>query len=220
MRIVLIEDHLIIREAVRRACTQEFGHEVVAESELGATGVQLASRFKPDVVLLDLGLPDMDGFAVAAVILKALPATRVLVLSGSLDDYTVFRVEKAGVHGFIDKGTNTVAQVRDALDALSAGKTYYSPAFSTARLARRNDPASFEKVLSESEQEILSLIGEGLTDEEIGLRLGISPATSQTHRSNILKKLHIKGTPKLVAFAVRHGFTRLPGRGYLPLRQP
>lgn len=218
MRIVLIEDHLIIREAVRRACTQEFGHEVVAETEFGAAGVQLASRLKPDVVMLDLGLPDMDGFAVAAVILKTLPTTRVLVLSGLLDDYTVFRVEKSGVHGFIDKGTNTITQVRDALDALAAGKTYYSPAFSTARLARRTDTASFEKVLSESEQEILSLIGEGLTDEEIGLRLGISPSTAQTHRSNILQKLHIKGTPKLVAFAIRHGFTRMPGHGHLPPR--
>lgn len=213
MRILIIEDHLIIREAVRRACVQEFGHEVVAETEFGAAGVQLASRLKPDLVMLDLGLPDMDGFDVIAVIQKALPSTRLLVLSGLLDDYTVFRIEKAGVHGFIDKGTNTIAQVRDALDALAAGRTYFSPAFSMARLTRRADTASFEKVLSESEQEVLSLVGEGLTDEEIGIRLGISPSTAQTHRSNILQKLHIKGTPKLVAFAIRHGFTRMPIRG-------
>ncbi len=212
MRIVIIEDHLIIREAVRRACVAEFGHEVVAETEFGATGVQLVSRLKPDLVLLDLGLPDMDGFAVASVILKSLPGTKLLLLSGSLDDYTVFRVEKSGVHGFLDKGTNTIAQIRLALDAVAAGKTFFSPAFTAARLARRTDSASFEKVLSESEQEVLSLVGEGLTDEEIGVRLGISPSTAQTHRSNILQKLHIKGTPKLVAFAIRHGFTRIPGR--------
>jgi DNA-binding NarL/FixJ family response regulator len=212
MKIVIIEDHLIIREAVRRACIHEFGHEVVGETEFGAAGVQLVSQLKPDLVILDLGLPDMDGFAVASVIMRVLPATRILVLSGLLDDYTVFRVEKAGLHGFVDKTSNTIAHVRGALDALSAGRTYFSPAFNMARLARRTDTASFEKVLSESEQEVLSLVGEGLTDEEIGIRLGISPSTAQTHRSNILQKLHIKGTPKLVAFAIRHGFTRMPGR--------
>lgn len=218
MKIVIIEDHLIIREAVRRACIHEFGHEVVGEAEFGAAGVQLVSQLRPDLVILDLGLPDMDGFAVASVIQKAIPTTRIMVLSGLLDDYTVFRVEKAGIHGFVDKNSNTITQVRGALDAIASGRTYFSPAFNMARLARRTDTASFEKVLSESEQEVLSLIGEGLTDEEIGIRLGISPTTAQTHRSNILQKLHIKGTPKLVAFAIRHGFTRVPGRGPYPPR--
>ena len=119
----------------------------------------------------------------------------------------MYRVEKANVHGFVDKRENVIAVVGEALRALAAGATYFSPAFENVRKARRADPHSFDKVLTESEQRILCLIGEGLADEEIGRQLEISPRTVQTHRHNILRKLRIAGTPKLIAFAMRHGFT-------------
>ena len=134
-----------------------------------------------------------------------------------LDDYTLFRVEKSGVHGFIDKNSNTLETMREALMAIEAGHVYFSAAYLEAKDARRNDPRSFIKVLSEWERAILSLIGQGLTDDELGERLKISPRTVQTHRSHIMRKLDIKGTPKLIAFAIEHGFTQIPTkRGSIP----
>jgi DNA-binding NarL/FixJ family response regulator len=139
-----------------------------------------------------------------------MPELRILVLSSHCDDYTLFRVEKSGVHGFIDKTSNTVETLRSALKELAAGRVYFSASFQQAKVARRADPRSFTKVLSEWERAILSLVGQGLNDDEIGKRLKLSPRTVQTHRSNLLRKLGIKGTPKLIAFAIEHGFTQVP----------
>ncbi len=220
MRIVIVEDHLLMREAIAFACADEFGHLVVGETSQGATAIQLIGPVRPDVVILDLSLPDMDGFTVAEAILKTVPATRILMITASLDDYTVYRVGKMGIHGFLDKGSNAIAQLKTALDALADGRTYYSPAFHNARIALRANANSFEKVLSLSEQEVLSLVGEGLSDQEIATKLGISPTTSQTHRSNILQKLNVKGTPKLIAYAISNGFTRFPSRSPFPRLEP
>lgn len=216
MKILIVEDHLLLREGVRRVCVDRLGHTVIGEAEKGVAAIEMAHRLEPDLVILDLGLPDMDGFAVASRILKTLPNTRFLVLTGALDDYTVHRVLKFGFHGFMDKGSSAAIQLRTALESLSAGKTYFSEPFRAAQQSLRSNPHSFEKVLSASEQEILALVGEGLSDEEIGMKIGIAPTTSQTHRRNILQKLSIKGTPKLAAFAVTHGFTRTLSRSPFP----
>jgi DNA-binding NarL/FixJ family response regulator len=212
VRIVIVEDHLMFRDAIRRACASEFGHTVVGETDSGVEAVKMILELKPDAVILDLSLPDMDGFNVADRVLQALPGLRILILSSHCDEYTLFRVEQSAVHGFVDKNTNTVGALRDALTAIAAGRVYFSVAFQDARMARRSDPRSFVKVLSEWERAILSLIGQGLSDEEIGDRLHLSHRTVQTHRSKILHKLKINGTPKLIAFAVANGFTQVPAK--------
>lgn len=218
MRIVVIEDHLMFRDVIRKACSSRFGHEVIGETDSGVKAVELILRLKPDAVILDLSLPDMDGFNVVDQVLKRLPALRILVVSSHCDDYTLFRVERSGVHGFVDKNSNTVETLRGALAALEAGKIYFSSAFQAARLARRANPTAFTKVLSDRERAVLSLIGQGLSDREIGERLGVSMRTAQTHRSRILRRLDIKGTPKLIAFAIEHGFTRVQSkRGSSPV---
>jgi len=216
--IVIIEDHLMFRDVLRKTCTVQFGHTVIGETASGKAGVELILRLAPDMVILDLSLPDMDGFNVADRVLTAKPSTRILVVSSHCDDYTLFRVEKSGVHGFLDKNSNTLETLGNALVAIDAGRIYFSETYLDAKLARRNDPRSFVKILSEWERAILSLIGQGLTDEELGQRLKLSPRTVQTHRSNILRKLDIKGTPKLIAFAIEHGFTQVPTkRGSTPV---
>jgi DNA-binding NarL/FixJ family response regulator len=191
---------------------------VVGESDSGVKAVEMILRLKPDAVILDLSLPDMDGFNVVDRVRKQLPMLRVLVVSSHCDDYTLFRVEKSGVQGFVDKNSNTVETLREALLAIETGRIYFSSAFQAAKNARRADPASFSKVLSDRELAVLSLIGQGLSDSEIGERLGVSYRTAQTHRSWILRKLEIKGTPKLIAFAIENGFTRLQSkRGSTPV---
>lgn len=207
MRIALVEDILMFREAIAKACELEFGHTVVAETDSGAQAIRAVLRLRPEVLILDLSLPDMNGFAVVERLRASGCPTRVLVLSAYSDDYTIYRVERANVHGFVDKRGDVIAVLGEALRALADGMSYFSPAFEKARRALHANPHSFDKVLSESEQRILCLIGEGLADEEIGGILRISPRTVQTHRHNILRKLRIAGTPKLIAFAMRHGFT-------------
>jgi DNA-binding NarL/FixJ family response regulator len=218
VKIVIVEDHLMIRDVIRKVCSSEFGYSVVGETDSGVQAVELILKHRPDAVILDLSLPDMDGFNVADRVLKVMPSLRILMLSSHCDDYTLFRVEKSGVHGFIDKNSNTVEILRDALKALADGRIYFSQAFQAARMARRSDPRSFIKVLSDWERAILSLIGQGLSDEEIAERLNLSPRTVQTHRSNILRKLDLKGTPKLIAFAVENGFTQIQSKhGSIPV---
>ncbi|HEX2853480.1 MAG TPA: LuxR C-terminal-related transcriptional regulator [Opitutaceae bacterium] len=112
----------------------------------------------------------------------------------------------------MDKSSSAVDQLRTALAALAEGKNYFSPAFIAAQQGLRANSNSFDKVLSACKQEILPLVGEGLSDDEIALRIGISATTSQTHRRNILQKPNIKGTPKLTAFAISHAFARVPSR--------
>lgn len=202
----------MVLDAVRKACQQEFGHEVVGEATRGDEAIALITRTQPDIVILDLSLPEMDGFAVAEEAMKAFPSLRILVLSSHCDDYTLFRVERAGVHGFVDKNANPLDEIGRALQALAEGKCYYSSFYHAARLARRADPNSFTKILSDRERVVLSLIGQGLNDDEIGQRLEITPRTSATHRSNILRKLNIGSSTKLIAFAHEHGFTAVPAR--------
>jgi len=207
----------MFRDVIRKACA-DFGYTVVGATESGAEAIEQIRELKPEVVVLDLSLPDLDGFTVIDRVLLAQPDVRILVLSSHCDDYTLFRVERAGVHGFIDKNTNTVETLREALLAIASGHIYFSAAFQEARLSRRSDPQSFTKVLSERERAVLSLIGQGLSDEEIGERLTLSARTVQSHRSNILRKLGLKNTPKLIAFAIEHGFTQIPTRhGTLPI---
>jgi len=216
VRIVVVEDHLMFRDLIRKSCRIPFGHEVVGETDSGVAAIEMILRLKPDIAILDLSLSDMDGFLVADRVLKSLRGLKVLVLSSHCDDYTMFCVEKSGVHGFIDKNTNTVETLQEALVALQAGRIYFSPAFKAAKLARRADPMSFTKILSDRERAVLSLIGHGMSDDEIGALLDVSNRTAQTHRSRILRKLEIKGTPKLIAFAVAHGFTRVHSERKMP----
>jgi DNA-binding NarL/FixJ family response regulator len=208
----------MFREAIRRACTRDFGHTVVGETDSGLNAVEKVKELRPDLVILDLALPDIDGFNVAERLMREDPTCRILILSSHCDDYSLFRIERSGVHGFIDKNGNSLETLGEALKSIEKGNAYYSAAFQNARLNRRNDPNNFSKVLSEWERAILCLIGKGLSDDEIGEKLEISGRTVATHRSNIMRKLNLPNTPKLIAFAHEHGFTIVPAkRGTIPV---
>lgn len=216
VRLVIIEDQMMFREALKALCERDLKHQVVGESETGEAGVELVLRLAPDVVLLDLSLPDIDGFAVAERLTAGGSLSRILILSSHRDDYTLFRVEQANVHGFVDKNSNTKGVLADALRAVEAGHLYYSSAFQAMRVARRKNPMAFNKMLTEWERHLLALIGLGWSDEEIAAYVNLSSRTIQTHRSNLLQKLNISGTPKLIRFAIENGFTQVPPKGTHP----
>jgi DNA-binding NarL/FixJ family response regulator len=207
VRIVIVEDHLMFREVLRKVCTEELGHEVVAEADDGKKAVATVAAAKPDLVLLDLHLPNLDGFGVVEEIRKALPRVRVLILSSHCDEFTVYRAERVRVQGFVDKNTNTVSTLKDAIRTVSEGRVWFSEAFKRAKAARLQDPKSFDKMLSEREQLVLVLAGAGLGDSVIAQRLGVSLDTAEKHRANVMKKIGVDSQPELMRYARAHGFT-------------
>jgi DNA-binding NarL/FixJ family response regulator len=215
VRIVIVEDHLVFREVLRKVCSVDLGHELVGEAGDGQQAVQIVAKTKPDLVLLDLHLPSLDGFGVVEAIRKHAPLVKILVLSSHCDEYTVFRSERAHVQGFVDKNTNSVAMLQAAIGAVAQGRVWFSDAFLKAKAARLRDPRSFDKILTQRERDVLALVGLPLSDAEISAELEIAIETVEKHRFNILRKLDLQSTTELVRYAREHGFTLTarPGDG-------
>jgi DNA-binding NarL/FixJ family response regulator len=207
VRIVIIEDHLMFREVLRRICEVELRLLVVGEADDGKRAVEVVNTAKPDMVLLDLHLPNLDGFGVIEEIRRSLPEVLILVLSSHCDDYTVFRVERANIQGFVDKNTNSVAGLKQAISAVAAGRSSFSEAYRRVRAKRHSDPHAFDKLLGNRERTVLALVAQSLRDSEIAERLAISEQTVSTHRLNIIRKLGLSNTTELVRYARDHGFT-------------
>ncbi len=197
----------MFREVLRKVCIEELHHEVVGEADDGRRAVEVVAAAHPDLVLLDLHLPNLDGFGVVSEIRKAAPKVRVLVLSSHCDEFTVFRAERAHVQGFVDKNTNTVATLKEAITAVTDGRVWFSEAFQRAKSARHRDPRSFDKLLTDRERDVIALVGAPLSDANIAIRLKISVETVEKHRFNILRKLELSSTAELVRYAREHGFT-------------
>jgi DNA-binding NarL/FixJ family response regulator len=205
----------MFREVLRKVCSVDLGHELVGEAGDGQQAVQIVAKTKPDLVLLDLHLPSLDGFGVVEAIRKHAPLVKILVLSSHCDEYTVFRSERAHVQGFVDKNTNSVAMLQAAIGAVAQGRVWFSDAFLKAKAARLRDPRSFDKILTQRERDVLALVGLPLSDAEISAELEIAIETVEKHRFNILRKLDLQSTTELVRYAREHGFTLTarPGDG-------
>jgi DNA-binding NarL/FixJ family response regulator len=207
--VVIVEYQLMFRELFAEACSAMSEFCVVGVASTGTEAKRLIGARRPDIVVLDVHLPGTDGFEVAAYVRECWPRVKIVMTSSHCNDYTLYKVERARIHGFIDKNLQSMGAFRNALAAVQRDEAYFSRSFHEARKARARNSRDFTKILSEREFEVLELIGQSLSDQEVAAQLGISPATVQTHRSKILRKLKIPNSNKLARFALEHGFSRI-----------
>ncbi len=206
-RAVIVEDHRLFADFMA-ACLKEWGVEVLLHTASGIEGLKAVRERQPDLLLLDFSLPDIDGLEVARQVLHDCPDVRVVGISSHRDAWTMLQVQRLGLHGFVDKLEQDRAVLRQAVATVLAGHVFYTSAVNESSARLRRDPKAFTRVLSDYEVRILGLIGEALTDEEIGREVGVSPATVQSRRRDIMRKLDIHSTPKLIHFAITNGLTR------------
>ena len=181
----------------------------IYSSENGGNGLTLCRAQQPDLIFLDLVLPDYDGLELVPEILAASPTAKLIALTSFADEFTVHRISRAKVHGFVAKNEQPLDRLKEAIETVLAGGQYFSPVVQRMRHSLRADPGSFDKVLSEHEQDLLRLFGRGLTNETVADRLGLSVNTVKVHRRNILGKLGLHSTPELIHYALEKGFTRV-----------
>jgi DNA-binding NarL/FixJ family response regulator len=209
--ILVVEDHKIVREGFHRILTLKDDFEVVGEAQDGRQAVVLAKKLHPAVVLMDISLPQFNGLEATRQILKAVPATKVLILSAHDDDAYVKSGIDSGAAGFLLKQTSA-DEVCQAIREVQKGKVFFSPAVSM-RLNRLNlQPSShfgrFDKKvthLTSREMEVLQLIAEGEANKQIAADLGISIKTVEKHRDHLMQKLDIHDTAGLTRYAISAG---------------
>jgi len=210
VRIALADDHTLVREGLRKIIEAQPGWEVVSEAADGRQAVSQALELKPDVVIVDLAMPQLSGVDAIQQIVRRLPSTCVLVLSMHADEVYVTRALKAGAHGYLLKDSAGTDLLR-AVTAVSQNKSFFSPAVSRVllddyvrQLADRGITDRYD-TLSEREREVFQLIAEGRVNKEIAEILGLSPSTVETHRSRIMEKLDVHSAVEIVLYAVRKG---------------
>ena len=211
IRVLLADDHRILREALRSVLATEC--EVVAEAADGEQAVALAARLKPQVVVMDIGMPGIGGLAAARRIAKEAPLSKVLMLSQYEDEeYVLEALGEAKAAGYVVK-TDAAAELLSAVRAVHSGRQYLSPTIAPIVLARLRNGSSPKAVRAATptrrEREVLKLIGEGATTKEVANRLGISVKTAQVHRDNLKQKLELRSTAAIVRYAIKHKMIRL-----------
>ncbi len=210
--VLIADDHRLFREALRVVLEREC--DVVGEAASGEEAIELAARTRPNIVLLDVGMPGVGGLNAAHRLAREAPSSKVVILSQHDDEeYVIEAMIDAGAAGYLVK-TDAAAELLSALRAVAAGRRYLSAAVAPAVLARLKNTriatagGEMRVKLTRREREVLSLIGEGATSKDIAARLGISPKTAQVHRDNLKQKIKAKSTAAMVRYAIKHKLIR------------
>ena len=204
VRLLLADDHPVVRAGLAGMLAAEPDLEIVGEAADGAEACALARELRPDVVLMDLRMPGLDGVSATAVISAELPETRVLVLTTYDTDADIVRAVEAGATGYLLKDTPRL-QLADAVRAAARGETVLAPTAAATLLTRMRTPAAPQAVLTARETQVLALVGEGRTNADIGRELFISEATVKTHLIRVFTKLGVDDRTAAVTVAMRRG---------------
>jgi DNA-binding NarL/FixJ family response regulator len=217
LRILIVDDHALVRRGAREVLNSQQGWRVIGEAADGLDAVQKAVALKPDVAIVDLSIPSLDGIEVTRRVGKAVPGTKVLVLTMDESDQMVRRALEAGARGYVLKSDLTDCLPK-AIRAIAKGKRFLTPKVSEIVLdvflnvKERHRNTRHEGVsLGPRQLEILRLLGEGRTNKEIAAMLQIAVRTVETHRSNIMHKLDLHSVVELVRYGLRHGITTTQG---------
>lgn len=213
LRVVIVEDEPLFRGVMAHICEKQGRLEVVATIGSGDDASVILKQESPDLVVLDLGLPGLDGFSLIQQCRERGSNTKFLVVTANSDDYTLFRISRAGVSGMVDKRTDDLSALQAAIRALSQGEDYFSIRYVEAALRREEADRAQNRHLTERERAVLMLVGLGLSNQEIGARLKISADTAERHRNTLFLKLDVCRTPKLMQLALASGFTKIPPGG-------
>jgi DNA-binding NarL/FixJ family response regulator len=210
LRILLADDHTVMRSGLRALLERQGKFEIVGEAENGREAVSLCSTLTPEIAVVDVGMPLLNGIEATKALLKASPTTGVVMLSMHSDESYVMRSLQAGARGYLLKDS-AASDLLAAIEAVAQGKSFFSPSIRKLLaedyvrvLQQRGEVDSYE-LLTTREREILQLLAEGQTNKEVAAALHISPYTVETHRSNILEKLGLHSGAELTLYAVRKG---------------
>jgi DNA-binding NarL/FixJ family response regulator len=206
-RVLLADDHLLVRAGIRALLDSLTGVEVVGEAAAGEEALQAAQQLNPDVALLDISMPGMNGLEAARRISETCPHTRIIMLSMHASEDYVARALRAGALGYLMKGSAS-QELERALSAVIAGQRYLDSHISAEALQRHLDRTGADgaqEILTARQREILQLIAESLGTKEIAFRLGVSTKTVETHRRELMLRLNIHDVPGLVRYAIRNG---------------
>lgn len=208
IRILIADDHGIVRQGTRSLLEKEVDIEVVGEAEDGRTAVAMSESLRPDIVVMDIAMPQLNGLDAAAQVVKRNPEIGVIILSMHDEEDYLVRALSAGVKGYLLKDTAQIDLVR-AVRAVAQKKAFFSPAIAqmlvedfTRQMQKKGLADSYE-LLTEREREILQLLAEGKSNKEAATVLNVSPYTIETHRNNLMQKLNLHNTAEIVLYAVR-----------------
>jgi len=210
IRIVLAEDHAVMRRGLRLVLEEQEDFQVVGEASDGRKAVTLVEALKPDVAVLDITMPNLNGIEAASQISAKQPGVSIVVLSMHSDEAYVLRALKAGARAYLLK-ESPEADFIQAIRAVSEGKSFFSPAVSRmlvedyVRQLRDKDIEDSYELLTLRERELLQLFAEGKSNKDVANMLNLSLYTVETHRGNILEKLNLHSVPELILYAVRKG---------------
>ena len=214
LRIILADDHKIVRDGLRALLQNQSGMEVVAEADNGRATVRLARDLLPDVVIMDIGMPDLNGIDATRQITTELPKVKVIALSMHSDRRFVVQMFKAGASGYLLKDC-AFEELARAVCAVQKSQTYLSPAVAGPVMAdyihQQSSGESGFSVLSPREREVLQLLAEGKSTKMVAALLCVSVKTVETHRQQIMSKLNIQSIAELIKYAIREGLTTLDG---------
>jgi two-component system response regulator NreC len=210
IRILLADDHTVLRNGLRLLLDRQPGFQVVAEARDGRETIESARKFNPDVILLDIAMPNLSGIEAARQINASQPDIAIIILSMHTDEGYLLRALKAGARGYLLKDTDESALIT-AINAVYEGKAFFSPAISKLlmedymrQLAQQGVEDSYE-LLSNREREVLQMLAEGKTNKDIANSLSLSPYTVESHRKAILQKLNLHSLAEVMLYAIRKG---------------
>ena len=213
LTILIGDDHTLVRQGLKKIIEEQPEWTVVGEAGDGREVVRKALQLKPDVIIVDIGMPLLNGIEATSQVTRRVADARVLILSMHLDEAYITRSLQAGARGYLLKDSADTDLVR-AVTAVAAGKSFFSPAVArimlddyVQHLADKGIADRYDS-LSEREREVFQLVAEGYSGKEVASMLDISPATVETHRAHIMEKLDVHSTAELVLRAVRRGIIR------------